>query len=89
MSLEKLLNEKNIIFFVYALVVYLLFYHFKIFNAFKKKFKDLDPLMIKIILVVLGTYTLDILLRRYVIEGFTFNNMLMGLFLNETNDKKN
>lgn len=88
MTFEKLLNGKHYIFLVYALVIYLLFDHFKIFNAFKKNFKNLDPLMIKIILVILGTYTLDILLRRYVIEGFTFNNMI-GLFLTEKNDKKN
>ena len=89
MTFENLLRGKNYIFLVYALVVYLLFDHFKIFNAFKKNFKNLDPLMIKIILVILGTYTLDILLRRYIIEGFTFNNMMIGLFLKEENDKKN
>ena len=87
MTFENLLKGKHYIFLVYALVVYLLFNHFKIFNAFKKNFKNLDPLMIKIILVILGTYTLDILLKRYVIEGFTFNNMI-GLFLKEENDKK-
>lgn len=89
MTFENLLKGKHYIFLVYALVIYLLFDHFKIFNAFKKNFKNLDPLMIKIVLVILGTYTLDILLRRYVIEGFTLNNMIFGLFLTEKNDKKN
>lgn len=88
MTFENLLKGKHYIFLVYALVVYLLFDHFKIFNAFKKNFKNLDPLMIKIILVILGTYTLDILFKRYIIEGFTFNNMMIGLFLKEEYDKK-
>ena len=88
MTFENLLKGKSYIFLIYALVVYLLFDHFKIFNAFKKNFNNLDPLMIKIVLVILGTYTLDILLRRYVIEGFTLNNMIIGLFLKQKNDKK-
>ena len=46
-----------ILYFAYAILICLLFENFKVFNSVQKSFKGVDPMVVKIVVIIVGVYT--------------------------------
>lgn len=58
------------LYLVYAVLIYMLFDNYKVFSSAQKSFKGMDPLLIKSVLVIVGVYSIDLTVKKFVIEPF-------------------
>ena len=56
------------LYLVYAILIYMLFDNYKVFSSAQKSFKGVDPLLIKSVLVIVGVYSIDLTVKKFVIE---------------------
>lgn len=63
-------QRKMMLYVVYVILVYLMFENFKVFSMAEKNARGVDPMIVKAVLVGGGVYVLDMVIQKYVIEGF-------------------
>ena len=83
--------DQMMLYLVYAILIYMLFDNYKVFSSAQKSFKGVDPLLIKSVLVIVGVYSIDLTVKKFVIEPMTLEEgqqEVVGLYNRLTNRVK-
>lgn len=71
--------EKLLMYITFTILIVVLFEKCKVFSSAQKQFKNVDPMIVKGVLVFGGVFLFDKVIREYVVEGFEVPNAITNL----------
>jgi hypothetical protein len=71
--------EKLLMYITFTILIVVLFEKCKVFSSAQKQFKNVDPMIVKVVLVFGGVFLFDKVVREYVVEGFEVPNAITNL----------
>ena len=71
--------EKLLMYITFTILIVVLFEKCKVFSSAQKQFKNVDPMVVKVVLVFGGVFLFDKVVREYVVEGFEVPNAITNL----------
>ena len=96
--------EKLLMYITFTILIVVLFEKCKVFSSAQKQFKNVDPMVVKVVLVFGGVFLFDKVIREYVVEGFEvpsaitnltnlstdeIMNRVRGLFVTQNTNREN
>lgn len=96
--------EKLLMYITFTILIVVLFEKCKVFSSAQKQFKNVDPMVVKVVLVFGGVFLFDKVVREYVVEGFEvptaitnltnlstdeLMNRVRGLFVTQNTNREN